>query len=90
MKAEVNSFSIESESENGIFLFILFTPGHRRVNKFNWVIYLCQPGELTNSNLSFNHVNLSFINFKLGIHLGQPGHSSRSTRSFKKVNLVIY
>ena len=31
VKAEVNSFSIESESENGIFLFILFTPGHRRV-----------------------------------------------------------
>ena len=31
VKAEVNSFSIESESENGIFLFILFTPGQRRV-----------------------------------------------------------
>ena len=35
VKAEVNSFSIESESENGIFLFILFTPGHRRANTYS-------------------------------------------------------
>ena len=28
MKLKVNSFSIEIDSENGIFLFIPFTPGH--------------------------------------------------------------
>ena len=38
VKAEVNSFSIESESENGIFLFILFTSGHRRDIYFNRVL----------------------------------------------------
>ena len=54
------------------------------------VNYPNQLGQLTNSNWSFNHVNLYFINFKLGIHLGQPGHSYRSTGSFNMVNWVIY
>ena len=38
-KLKVNSFLIESESEQGIFLFIPFTPGHHFV--FKVVRILC-------------------------------------------------